>query len=94
MEASKLNDGIDITVEDDLSTKNLFSNSGMNDKDKCKDLEQTFTADDKHERLPSLMVIINNPDSSEIEKLCDFCIKSKYTKIIRYIKMTLTTRKF
>ena len=93
MEVSKLNDGIDIMIEDDLLTKNLSFDSGMDDKDKCEDLEQTFIADDKYERLPPLMVIINNLDSSEIEKLCDLYIESKYTKIVRHKKMTPTTRK-
>ena len=36
------------------------------------------------------MAIINNLDSSEIKKLCDPCIESKYIKIVRYKKMTPT----
>ena len=39
------------------------------------------------------MTIINNLDNSEIEKLYDPCIESKYIKISRHKKMTLTTRK-
>ena len=93
MEVFKLNNGIDITIEDDLPTKNLFSDLGIDDKNKCEDLGQIFTADNEHERLPPLMTIINNPDNSEIEKFYDPCIESKYTKIVRYKKMTPTTKK-
>ena len=93
VEAFKLNDGIDITIEDDLLTENLSSDLGIDDKDKCKYLGQTLTIDNKYERFPPLIVIINNPNSSEIEKLCDPCIESKHTKVVRHKEMTLTTKK-
>ena len=93
MEASKLDNGIDITIEDDLSTNNLSFDSEMDDKDECKNLRQILIADDKHERLPPLMTIINDVNSSEIKKLCELYIEIKYTKIVRHKKMTPTTRK-
>ena len=93
MEISKLDNEINITIEDDLLTENLSSDSGMDDKDRCKDMGQTLNANNKHERLSPLMAIINNPDNSEIKKLWDSYIKSKHTKIVRHKKMTPTTRK-
>ena len=93
MEASKLNNGIVITIKDDLSTENLFSDSRIDNEDKCKDLGQTIIAINRHEQLCLLVAIINNSDRSKIKKLCDLCIESKYTKIVRYKKMTSTIRK-
>ena len=93
VETSKLNNKIDIIIENDFLTKNLSSNSGMDDKDKCKNMGQNLIVNNKHEKLPLLKAIINKTDSSEIEKLCNTCIESKHIKIIRYKKMILTTRK-
>lgn len=93
VEVFQLNNRIDITLEDDLPTKNLSSDLGIDNKDECKNLGQIFTVDNKHERLLPLMAIINDPDNCEIKKLYNLYIKSKYTKIIRYKKMTLTTKK-
>ena len=80
-------------IENDHSIKDLSSNWGRDDKDKYKDLWQILIANDKHERLSSLMAIINDPDNSEIKKLCDPYIESKHTKIVKYKKMTPITRK-
>ena len=89
---SKLKDGIEITIKDNLSIENLSFNSGIDDKDKCKDLGQTLIANDKHERFFLLMAIINDYDNSEIEKLFDTYIENKNTIIVRHKKMTLTTK--
>ena len=93
IEVFKLNDKIEIMIEDDHLTEDLPFDLEMDEKDKYEDLGQTLIADHKHERLSPLMAIINDPNSSEIEKLCDLCIESKYTKIVRYKKLTPTTRK-
>ena len=93
MEVSKLNNRIDITIKEDLSTKNLFSDSRIDDKDKSEDLRQILIANEEHERLSPLMANINNFDSSKIETLCDPYIERKYTKIVRHKKTTPTPRK-
>ena len=93
VESSKRNDGIDITIEDDLLTNDLSSDSGMNNKDECQDLGKTLIADNRHERHLLLIDIINHPNIGEIETLCDSLIESKYTKIVRHNKITLNTRK-
>ena len=93
MKASKLNNKIDIMIEDDLSTKNLSLDSKIDDKNKYKDWRQILSADNKHVRLPLLMAIMNKPDNSVIEKLYNLCIKSKHIKIDRYKNMISTTKK-
>ena len=93
VEASKLNIRIDIKIEYDYSIKNFFSNSRRDDNDEYKDLGQTFITNDKYERLFPLMAIINDPNNSEIKKLCDLCNERKHTMTIRHKKMILTTGK-
>lgn len=96
VEALKSNDIIDITIEDDHTTKDLFSNSRRNDKDKCNDLEQMFTTSNKYERfflLMSTISNINNFSNIKIKKLYDLYIKNKHTKIIRHKNITLISKK-
>lgn len=42
IEESKLNNGIDITIEDNFPTEDLAFNSEIDDEDECNDLGQTF----------------------------------------------------
>ena len=93
VEASTLNNRIDITIEDDHSTKNLSSNQGTDNEKIYKDLGRILTADNKHRRHLQLMIIFNDPENIEIKKLCIFYIESKYRKIIRHKNMTSTTKK-
>ena len=93
VEPSKLNNGIDIIIEDDLLIENLSSDSEIDNKDKCKDLGQIFTTNNEHERLSPLIAIINNSDNDEIEKLYNPCSENMHIKTVRYKKMTPTTRK-
>lgn len=96
VEVAKFNNRIDIAIKNDHITKNLSFDSEKIDKDKCEDLGQTFTANNKHERLLPLINAINNingPDNSKIERLCDPYIESKHIKIVRYKKITPTTKK-
>ena len=75
IEASKLNNRNNIKIKYDYSIKNFFSNSKRDDNDKYKDLGQTFITNDKYEGLFPLMAIINDPNNSEIKKLCDLVMK-------------------
>lgn len=88
MKASKLTDEIDILGES--HTKKQLSSNSKEDKER-DNLE-----------LPIMMLIIvantsrDDPDNFEetyVEQLCDLYIESKYTKIVKYKKITLTTRK-
>lgn len=96
MEVSKLNDKIDITIEDNHITKNLSSNSGKDNKDEYKNLRQTLTTNNRYKRPPLLLLMvlisnINNFNNSKIKKSYNLYIKSKYIKIVSYKKMALTT---
>lgn len=92
MRTSKLTDGIDITIEDSQQSieEQLFCNSKRDEKDKKLE-SSTITMLFKVTSTSS-----NNPANfkeTNIEQLYIFCIKSKYTKIIKHKKMISITRK-
>ena len=80
-------------IEDDLPTKNLSSDLGMDEENKCKDKGQKLITDDKYDGISQQMAIIDDTNSGEIKILCDLCIDNKYTKIVRQQKTTPTTRR-
>lgn len=62
-------------------------------KDKNSDLDS-----DNNEQLLNKIINTSNDNlegckNTNIEKLCNLCIKSKYTKIVKHKKMTFVTRK-
>lgn len=97
VEASKLTDGIDITIEEGLEIQEepFSSNSEVDDED--KNSEQSPTSNTPLILVTTLLNKVTstgiNPNHS-IEQLCDFYIESKRTKIVRYKKMTPTICKF
>ena len=87
MKISKLTDRIDISGKDHIK-KQLSSNS--EEDGERKNLELFI-------RMPMIVSTSGNyPDNFEetyVEQLCDPCIKSKYTKIVKYKSMTPITHK-
>lgn len=85
VKVSKLNDKIDIIIEDDYITKDLSSNLAKNDDNKYNNLKQTLIANNKYKK-PSLLLFmalisnINDFDNSKIKKLYNLYIENKYTK--------------
>ena len=77
-----------------IQEKPFFFESEVDNKDKKSKLSlanNTFFAS----ATMLLIKVINtgiNLDHS-VKQLCNFCIKSKHTKIVKHKKMTLTTRK-
>lgn len=96
MEVSKLTDGIDITIEESQQTEEELFSSDSEVDDKDKNSEPSLFGNTPP--VPATM-LLNKVTSTgtnlnhSVEQLCDPCIESKYTKIVRYKKMTPTTRK-
>ena len=96
VEAFKLTDGIDITIEksEQIQEEPFSSDSEVDNKDKNSELSTTSNTSS----APTITLLNKvtstgtNPDQS-VEQLCNPYIESKYTKIVRHKKMTLTTRK-
>lgn len=91
-----LNDIINIIIEDNHTAKNLSFDLEKEDKDKCKDWRQPLIIHNKHDRPSQLTAMIsnnNNHGKGEIKRLYDPYNECKYTKIIRYKKITLITQK-
>lgn len=90
METSKLLDEIDITTDNGQPEERFSFDSEDNNEDKNLEssLNNSFTL---------TTILLNKITSTSsidlddvIKQLCDPCIESKYTKIIKHKKMTLT----
>lgn len=96
VKAFKLTDGIDIMIKKNQQIQEkLFSfESEVDNKDKKSKLSlasNTFFA-----FTTTLLIKITNTGINLdyfVKQLCNFFIESKYTKIVKHKKMTLTTRK-
>lgn len=96
VEASKLGDGIDITIEEgqQIQKEPLFSDSKVDDDNKNSEPSPASNTP-----LAPITTLLNKVTSTgtdpdhPVEQLCNPCIKSKDTKIVRHKKMTPTTRK-
>ena len=95
IEALKLTNGIDITIEDDQqSLEGCFSSdSEKNNEDNSSEpsLDRIDILFTPTTTLLNKMTSTTNHDNS-VKQLCDPCIESKHTKIVRHKKMTPTTR--
>ena len=96
VEAFKLNDGIDITIEkgQQIQEEPFSFDSNFNDEDKNSEPSPASNTPP----TPATMLLNKvtstgtDPDHS-IEQLCDPCIESKHKKIVKHKKMTPTTSK-
>ena len=92
----KFTDKIDITTEDSQQMQVKFFPSNFKDVNKNKNSELSLTSNIclatttmQLNKITSIGTNLNH----FFEQLCNFCIKNKYIKIIRYKKTILITRK-
>lgn len=96
IEALKLTDGIDITIEDDQQRSEGCFPSDSEKDNKDNSLEPSL---DSIDIVPTSTTTLLNKMTSTIdhddsvEQLCNPCIESKHIKIVRHKRMTPTTRK-
>ena len=97
IKASKLTNGIDITIKDDQqSLEKCFSS----DSEKDNEDNSSKPSLDSVDIFPIPITTLLNKMTSTIDhddsvkQLCDPCIENKYTKIIRHKRMTPIIHKF
>lgn len=96
MEVFKLTDGIDIKIEESQQTQKEPFSSDFEVDDDNKNSEPSLVSNTPPALATTLLnkIISTGIDlNHSVEQLCDPCIESKYTKIVRYKKMTPTTHK-
>lgn len=95
MEASKFIDGIEIVIEKDqqIQEEPFSSNSEVDNKDENSKPSPTSNIPPTSATTLLNKIINTMTDPDSVKQLCNPCIESKHMKIVRYKKMTPTTRK-
>ena len=93
IETFKLVDRIDIIIDNGQQEERFSSDSEDNNKDEnlepCLNNPPALTTTLLNKTINTSSIDLDD----DVEQLCDHCIESKHTKIVRHKKMTLTTRK-
>lgn len=90
---SKLVDGIDIMINNGQQEKRFSFDSKNNNEDE-------ILKSSPNNLLTLTIILLNKITSTSnidlnnnVKQLCDFCIESKYTKIVRHKKITFIIHK-